>query len=146
MPGGRPRVYVAQADLDRVFGRSVFIPAVHLDDEVEQPKPLPAEARANKRRDKNEAGHVYFAETECGTYIKIGFSTQVRIRITTLGTLRPGNFQLRLIGTMPGSEATERWLHGKFVAYRDNGEWFRSTSELRNFIAVLGLLPPEDSL
>jgi hypothetical protein len=48
---------------------------------------------------------------------------------------------LRPIGSMAGSRPVEAWLHLVFADDRDNGEWFRSTSRLRAFIALLPLVP-----
>lgn len=88
-------------------------------------------------------GFVYFIETEDGQFVKIGYSTRPYRRLSQLGTLRPGNHALRLIGWMPGTIQTERWLQGKFTADRDNGEWFRDSVGLRLFIGVLGLIQPK---
>jgi hypothetical protein len=90
---------------------------------------------------KTTKGHVYFIETEDGHFIKIGFSKHVQIRMSQLGTLRPASFALRPIGSMPAGPQVERWLHEVFAKHRDNGEWFRSTPEIRNFIASLPLTP-----
>jgi hypothetical protein len=43
-------------------------------------------------------GAVYFIETEDGRYIKIGYSNQAHRRIWQLGTLRPSNYALHLLG------------------------------------------------
>jgi hypothetical protein len=88
-----------------------------------------------------ERGHVYFVETDNGEFVKIGFSKRPRLRMSELATLRPGAFALRPIGSMAGSRPVETWLHLVFAEDRDNGEWFRSTSRLRAFIALLPLVP-----
>lgn len=85
-------------------------------------------------------GSVYFVETEDGLFVKIGYSIRPVQRLNQLGTLRPGNYALRLIGWLPGTLETERWLHAKFSADRDNGEWFRNSDRLRQFIAAIGLV------
>ena len=90
-----------------------------------------------------EGGFVYFIETEDGQFMKIGYSRDVYRRMSRLGTLRPSGFQLRILGWIPGSIQTERWLHKKFEKDRDNGEWFRSTSKIREFLAMLGPILPE---
>lgn len=87
-------------------------------------------------------GFVYFIETEGGQYVKIGYSAQPYRRLSQLGTLRPGRFSLRIIGWMPGSIDTERWLHKKFQSDRDKGEWFRDSPGLRLFIRTIGLIEP----
>ncbi len=87
-------------------------------------------------------GYVYFVETVDGAFVKIGYSKRVYGRLSELSTLRPGNFAIRMIGYFPGTVQTEAWLHVKFSADRDNGEWFRSTEILRGFIASMGLIEP----
>ena len=87
-------------------------------------------------------GFVYFIETHDGKFVKIGFSTRVFSRFSELGTLRPSDYALRLIGCFPASQSTEKWLHQKFAEFRDNGEWFRSSEELRTFIATIGVVKP----
>lgn len=87
-------------------------------------------------------GQIYFIETEDGNFIKIGFSKQVIVRLSQLGTLRPGHFSLRVVGSMPGSIAIEKWLHERFAEERDNGEWFKRTPRLSAFIDSIGLIAP----
>jgi DNA-binding CsgD family transcriptional regulator len=85
------------------------------------------------------SGYIYFIETEDRQFVKIGYSANPYRRQQTLGTLRPGNFALRLLGCIPGTVQTEQWLHSKFSADRDNGEWFRASPSLIQFIDSLGL-------
>jgi hypothetical protein len=94
------------------------------------------ENTSGERQEKG--GCVYFIETHDGAFVKIGYSIHVPRRFDEIGVLLPG---LRLIGHMPGTMATERWLHGKFAMDRERGEWFRHTDEVRRFISVLGLIP-----
>ena len=88
---------------------------------------------------------VYFVETTDGRFIKIGFSTNVKTRMSQLGTLRPSSFSFRLIGSFPASQETERWLHQQFAEDRDRGEWFRSSDRLRQLITCLRLDSPTDA-
>jgi hypothetical protein len=83
-------------------------------------------------------GFVYFIETQDGQFIKIGFSNRPMVRAGQLGTVMP----IRLIGYFPASRATERWLHIKFAANHSMGEWFENTDAIREFIGILGLMPP----
>jgi T5orf172 domain len=91
---------------------------------------------------ENQSGFVYFLETHDGQFVKIGFSNSVARRFARISPLMPG---LRVLGYMPGTRATEMWLHGRFAAHRERGEWFRTSDELRNFLTHGGLLqlPPE---
>src|SRR5262245_24464437 len=90
----------------------------------------------------DDQGLIYFLETEDRQFIKIGFSTQWTIRLSQLGPLRPGNFALKVLGSIPGSIAIERWLHKRFAEERDNGEWFKRSSRLSAFIDSIGMVPP----
>lgn len=83
-------------------------------------------------------GFVYFIETPDSQYVKIGFSRKPTRRLSQLGTIMP----VRLIGTFPATFETESWLHRKFAAFHETGEWFRSTPELRLFIETIGVDPP----
>ncbi len=87
-----------------------------------------------------QEGFVYFIETEDGRFVKIGDSMRPNLRVGQLGT--SSIQRLRLIGWMPGSLQTERWLHAKFSSDRDKGEWFRDSEPLRQFIGALGLIRP----
>ncbi len=71
-----------------------------------------------------ESGYVYFIETKCGRFVKIGYSIDPHRRIGELGTLRPSAFDAHILGFIPGTKATEQWLHSQFQQERDNGEWF----------------------
>jgi hypothetical protein len=86
-------------------------------------------------------GYIYFFETEDSQYVKIGYASKVSRRMAQISTLVP----MRMIGYFPGSYATESWLHQKFAGDWHTGEWFRSSSELREFVQMMGLLtvPPE---
>ncbi len=55
---------------------------------------------------RGAVGQVYFIETEDGQYVKRGFSRQVIVRMSQLGTLRPGAFSLRLLGSANGCGRT----------------------------------------
>lgn len=85
-------------------------------------------------------GFIYFIETQDGQYIKIGFSRKAVRRLGQLGTIMP----VRLLGYFPGSISTERWLQSKFANQWNKGEWFKSSEELRGFIAVMDLIQPKE--
>ena len=90
-----------------------------------------------------DTGYVYFFETTCGRFVKIGYSKDPYRRHGQLGTLRPTAFDCHVLGFIPGTYATERWLHSAFQAEHDNGEWFRLSRRLERFIDTLGLeVPP----
>ena len=67
---------------------------------------------------EGKGGFVYFFETNDGAFIKIGCSSDVARRLKQLGLKMPG---LRVLGYIPGTFATERWIHAKFAKYRSPG-------------------------
>lgn len=77
-------------------------------------------------------GYVYFMEAENGL-IKIGWSEQPHKRLANLVRLTP--LTLSLLAAVPGSTQDERSLHEHFASLRQQGEWFRSSPELRSVIA-----------
>ena len=84
------------------------------------------------------AGCVYFIRSPDGAFVKIGFTARsVLSRVTQIGQLLPG---MKLLGYIPGTRGTERWLHGRFTHDHERGEWFRCSDALMSFIAQLGLM------
>jgi len=73
---------------------------------------------------------VYFIER--GDYIKIGFASSLRHRVSALniGTPHP----LVVLATVSGDMSTEKRLHQRFGIAHHKGEWFRKTPELLAFI------------
>lgn len=86
-------------------------------------------------------GYIYFLESDDARFIKIGFSKNVINRIADLGTVMP----LKLIGCLPGSIKTERYIHRRFLTCRKTGEWFYATSALREYIHQLKLTRPDSN-
>lgn len=83
---------------------------------------------------------IYFVQTADNQYIKIGYAGDVQKR---LGSLQTGNPNaLKLVGTQPGEQATERQLHQRFGRLRAQGEWFATTPELVEYIAHAAALGP----
>lgn len=99
------------------------------------------ELQTNEMGHAVKMGYVYFIETEDSQFIKIGYSTKPVNRAAQLGTLMP----VRLLGCLPGSRGTEKWLHQRFAAEHKIGEWFHSSTELRNLIGMIGLMAPIES-
>lgn len=68
-----------------------------------------------------------------GAYVKIGYSERpVWERIAALQTGSPEKIQV--YGIINGTKETERQLHTRFAAYRLEGEWFRLSDEIRDWI------------
>ena len=86
-------------------------------------------------------GLVYFFE--CEDFIKIGFSSNPESRLRQIqvsgnGTSAPQNLNTRetkIITAAPGSRNDEMALHVRFAATRDEGEWFRKSAELTDYVA-----------
>jgi hypothetical protein len=125
-PGKRPAPIYREADIMPLIRQRVTL----------KPPTSAAMPTALSPVQEPPAG-IYFAETVCGSFIKIGYSNHIPRRMSELGTLRPSAFSFRLVGSFPGSLATEQWLHRRFDGIRDSGEWFRATPELRHFITTL---------
>lgn len=67
---------------------------------------------------------VYFVKADRDvpdSLIKIGFSTNLPLRLETFKTTTPRH---DLLGCTPGGIQTERALHKFFAPYRQAGEWF----------------------
>jgi hypothetical protein len=65
-------------------------------------------------------------------------------RVSDLGPLGLAQLkqtgQPKLLGYIPGTAATERWLHDKFSAEQQIKKWFRASGNLRAFLDAVGLL------
>jgi hypothetical protein len=83
-----------------------------------------------RRKPERSGAVVYFARSK--DLIKIGFSTDVHGRMSTLSTAVPTEITLLL--TLPGTRHFEQRLHRRFKAHRVNGEWFRASPEILEFI------------
>lgn len=77
---------------------------------------------------------VYFIKA-AGPAIKIGFATNVAIRIASLQT--SSHEPLTLLASVAGDRALEKSLHQQFKHLKLAGEWFKDTPELRARIADL---------
>lgn len=73
---------------------------------------------------------VYFIE--CGDYIKIGYTEELKQRVQALSAAIP--YPITVLATMFGNWETEKSLHRRFASSRHKGEWFRKTPDLLAFI------------
>lgn len=86
--------------------------------------------------DKSQRGTViYFIQSEHGGPVKIGRADDVAKRLQGLQTGRPD--KLVLLAAAPGTVADERIVHRKFNHYREKGEWFSFSEEVREFINLV---------
>lgn len=84
---------------------------------------------------------VYFIETEDHRFVKIGYSRDIKMRLSALKVSSPQN--LLLLGWIYGDRATESLIHKQFIHLRRNGEWFSNTQEVKEFISSLELCTEE---
>jgi T5orf172 domain. len=76
---------------------------------------------------------IYFITD--GEYIKIGYTrTYPIIRLKELQTGNPK--PLKLLATMEGGLSLEKELHNTFRPYKAQGEWFRSSGEILEYITT----------
>ena len=76
---------------------------------------------------------VYFLKNVPSGDIKIGFTHQLKPRISAIQTSTPD--RLELLHVIPdGTQETETVLHERFSELLVSGEWFQGTSELLEFI------------
>jgi hypothetical protein len=80
-------------------------------------------------------GVVYFIRNGVRDRVKIGFSENHKVRLSSLQGASPD--ALMLIGTLPGTVKFERRMHERFKAYREKGEWFRVEGKLATFLKTL---------
>ena len=73
---------------------------------------------------------VYFIQSE--NFIKIGYAFNPKMRIITLQTSNPNKLIPLLVIT--GGYDKEKELHYKFNKFRVNGEWFKLSDEIFEFI------------
>src|SRR5262249_26111076 len=85
---------------------------------------------------------VYFLQARHGGPVKIGFTQDLAGRVRTLSTGSPA--PLRVVAVMEGGTPdTEAELHSTFAGSRLQGEWFRLTKDLVEYIITLRTNPQE---
>jgi hypothetical protein len=79
---------------------------------------------------------VYFLMQAGRSLVKIGYTTDLPTRHSTLEC--GAGCDLQLIRKLDGGRPTERWLHARFAAHRERGEWFQFDEEM------LSVRPPDE--
>ncbi len=79
---------------------------------------------------------VYFLHAEHTNLVKIGWTADLNRRLDQLQTGCP--HKLRLLGVHIGPRKVEMVYHRDFAVYRQQGEWFLLTREMRRFV-IAGL-------
>ena len=80
-------------------------------------------------------GEIYLVAAPDANMVKIGWTTNLRQRMSALQTGCPE--RLLLIGSVPGRQYQEREIHKLFAPLRARGEWFRYTDEIDRYFAYI---------
>lgn len=88
--------------------------------------PRENEVPANSKR-------VYFIQSG-DSHIKIGIAKSVKARHRGLQAAH--SLELKILGSIPGGRPLEFALHALFAADRLNGEWFRASDALLDYIRM----------
>jgi len=75
---------------------------------------------------------IYFVQAGEDGPIKIGYSVDIKRRISELATASP--YPLRLLGYMRGDGVRESEIQNSFARYRIHGEWFFPSWRLKKLI------------
>jgi len=78
---------------------------------------------------------IYFIQQGNDGPIKIGITWDIKKRLDHMKTFSP--HPLRVLAIINGDSKRERLLHRKFKNQRLEGEWFRSSERLMEFIRTL---------
>ncbi len=77
-------------------------------------------------------GYVYFIRAGKTQFVKIGWTSDLRMRLSVLQT---GNqAKLKVLRVLPGSRNTEVSIQVLFGRWRRRGEWFWLDAEIAKFI------------
>jgi hypothetical protein len=82
---------------------------------------------------------IYFIHAPAVNAVKIGYANDPWTRLNKLRTDCP--CEVEMVAFTEGDKVAERLLQKRFHGYRQRGEWFAYTGELRDFID--GLEPAE---
>lgn len=84
---------------------------------------------------------VYIARNNCSGKIKIGWTIDLRKRLSALKSSSGADFHL--IRTIDGGRRIEKWLHKKFAPQRIEGEWFRYHPDMQSIIPPDEIIRPK---
>lgn len=111
------------------------------DDEEERLAIEQWEAERLALKQRQQASTVYFVEAVGLDLIKIGYASNVPLRIRSIETSCP--VPVRLLGTFPGGPEMERHFHKEFATHRSHREWFRRSPDMDRLLSQLA--PPTAS-
>lgn len=81
---------------------------------------------------EKNACNVYFVQSKNNGLIKIGFTSNLKGRLSDLSSMSP--VPLELLAFTYGDFNLERELHSTFSDHRSHGEWFHPSDELIKLI------------
>lgn len=84
---------------------------------------------------ERNACNVYFVQAKNNGLIKIGFTSNLKSRLSDLSSMSP--VPLELLAFTEGDCNLERELHSTFANHRSHGEWFYPSDELIRFIGSI---------
>lgn len=95
----------------------------------------------NRRLNEEIIAGVYFFGSREDNLVKIGYSSNVHKRFISIKT-SSGRDDLKISAILPIEQEDnlriiELELHKKFETYRENGEWFEFSSEIRKYISEI---------
>ena len=87
---------------------------------------------AGRIRPPSKARHGIVYVVRCGSFIKIGFTKRLDVRLRSLATGAPE--PLQLLSQTPGTTDDERVLQARFSSLRSHGDWFRYEGPVSDWI------------
>lgn len=106
---------------------------------ADEPSAPAVSAKAPPPARKPRISMVYFVQSVTGGPIKIGKTTNIANRLSSMQTANGA--KLRLLGWIPGSYGEERDMHARFQRERMIGEWFAPSKRLLGYIADVCIKP-----
>ncbi len=98
-------------------------------------KQMEKEHREHQAYKQRYPGFIYFVQGESGGPIKIGYTTDIKGRLSSLQTGYPDT--LVLLGAFAGNTTDEYSLHEEYSPYRMRGEWFKPAEPILEKIRSL---------
>jgi len=84
-------------------------------------------------------GYVYFIRMLGHPWVKIGFTSKPKKRLSYIRLLLPDVFKFKLVAAFPGTYADEKELHAKLSHRFSQGEWYRISPAIRKLIKQHGV-------
>lgn len=132
---GNERVYFRKPPLKKVRLRAIVGSAEFHKEYGELLSKLSNDAENdgdNNASKHSTRGFVYFIRS--ANAVKIGVTRNLSTRMSELQVSNA--HRLELIAAIPGGRALEKRLHEKFARHRANGEWFRLSPEITEWLSA----------